>query len=303
MSEPTTLILCIFGSVAMLAWWISSLLLRDGSEHLRHRLRNNTTDAISAKPVGLAETLMRAGEAAASPFMPKTREAQTSLRHRLASAGIYSPAAIRLIIGCKVIFLALGLVAGLMLGLMTGNPWAGASFGGLIGYLLPMIWLSLQTRQHQKALQRALPDALDLMVVCIEAGLTIDAAMQRIGHEIAIAHPRLARELEITHMETRVGLSRADALRNLGRRTQSIAIQSLAAMLIQAERFGTSIAAALRIHAETLRAERQHAAEEQAAKASVKLTFPVVLFIFPAVLIILAGPAVIGLLRDFVLAD
>jgi tight adherence protein C len=305
MTDQTTLIICLFASVAMLVWWITSLLLHDDFERLRDRLRSDDADAHqqSNTAAGISDTLKRVGHVAASPFMPKTREAQSSLRHKLATAGIYSPAAIRLIIGCKVLFLAAGIVAGYVLGLTLANVWAGLSFGGLIGYLLPAIWLRLQVKQQQKALQRGLPDALDLMVVCVEAGLTVDAAMQRVGQEITIAHPRLSRELEITHMETRVGLSRSDALRNLGRRTESIAIQSLATMLIQAERFGTSIAAALRIHAETLRIQRQHAAEEQAAKASVKLTFPVVLFIFPAVLIVLAGPAAIGLFKDFVFAE
>jgi tight adherence protein C len=136
------------------------------------------------------------------------------------------------------------------------------------------------------------------MVVCVEAGLAVDAAMQRVGAELGIAHPRLSKEFEITHMETRVGLSRAEALRNLGQRTGSSSLQSLASMLIQADRFGTSIAGALRIHAESLRQNRQFKAEELAAKASVKMSFPLVLFIFPATFIILAGPSVVQMLNS-----
>ena len=143
-----------------------------------------------------------------------------------------------------------------------------------------------------------LADALDLMVVCVEAGLTVDAAMQRVGHEMMIAHPAISRELAITYMETRVGLARQDALKNLGNRTGSPSLQSLAAMLTQADRFGTSIAGALRVHADTLRAARQHAAEEMAAKASVKMSFPLVLFIFPATFIVLAGPTVVQLMKS-----
>jgi tight adherence protein C len=134
--------------------------------------------------------------------------------------------------------------------------------------------------------------------VCVEAGLTVDAAMHRVGQELMIAHPAISRELAITYMETRIGLSRADALKNLGNRTGSPALQSLAAMLTQADRFGTSIAGALRIHADTLRQARQHAAEEMAAKASVKMSFPLVLFIFPATFIVLAGPTVISLMNS-----
>jgi tight adherence protein C len=179
----------------------------------------------------------------------------------------------------------------------------GLSLGGLVGYMAPTMWLNLKVREQQKALEYGLPDALDLMVVCVEAGLAVDAAMQRVGAEMALAHPKLSREFEITHMETRIGLSRADALKNMGARTGSSALQALAAMLIQAERFGTSIASALRIHGESLRAARQFKAEEMAAKASVKMSFPLVLFIFPATFIILAGPTVIGLMNSAFFKD
>jgi len=136
------------------------------------------------------------------------------------------------------------------------------------------------------------------MVVCVEAGLTVDAAMQRVGQEFHIAHPAISRELGICHMETRVGLSRQEALKNLGVRTCNAPLQSLAAMLIQADRFGTSIAQALRVHADTLRVSRQHAAEEMASKAAVKMSFPLVLFIFPSTFIVLAGPTVYGLMHS-----
>ena len=299
MTDQTVLITCTFGAVGMIVWWISSRLLRDENARLRDRLRTDEKPpAPSSRLAAIGQMLQRVGQAAASPFMPKDPKTQSTLRQRLASAGIYSPAAIRLIIGCKVLLLGAGLVGGYLLGLVVGNMWVGVSFGGLTAYVLPAIWLKVQARKQQKALFNSLPDALDLLVICVEAGLTIDAAMQRVGQELSIAHPRLARELEITHMETRVGLPRADALNNLGRRTASLAVQGLASMLIQAERFGTSIATALRVQADTLRVQRQHLAEESAAKASVKLTFPVVLFIFPAVLIVLVGPAVIGLLKS-----
>jgi len=164
--------------------------------------------------------------------------------------------------------------------------------------LLGCSYFLVLTKAQQKALDYGLPDALDLMVVCIEAGLAVDAAMQRVGTELNIAHPRLSREFEITHMETRVGLARAEALKNLGLRTGSDALKGLAAMLIQAERFGTSIAGALRIHGESLRAARQFKAEEMAAKASVKMSFPLVLFIFPATFIVLAGPTVLKMMQS-----
>jgi tight adherence protein C len=247
---------------------------------------------------GFKPIIERVGHAAAQPFMPKSREKQSGLRKQLGRAGIYSPQAIRMVTGCKVIFLGVGLVGGYAAGAAFGFVLMGVSFGGLLGYMLPQMWLKARIRANQKALTHGLPDAIDLMVVCVEAGLTLDAAMQRVGQELAIAHPAVGREFGIAHMETRVGLSRAESMRNLGTRTGCEALKSLSSMLIQADRFGTSIANALRVHSETLRVNRQHAAEEMAAKASVKMSFPLVLFIFPATFIVLAGPTVIQLMKS-----
>jgi tight adherence protein C len=230
--------------------------------------------------------------------MPKTREKVSSIRRQLGHAGIYSASAIKLMTGAKVICLFGGLALGYAGGMAMDSLLLGFSVGGLGGYLAPTIWLKLQVKKNQKALTNGLPDALDLMVVCVEAGLTIDAAMQRVGQELVIAHPAISRELGIAHMETRVGLARLDALKNLGVRTGNAALQSLAAMLAQADRFGTSIAQALRVHADTLRTSRQLAAEEMASKASVKMSFPLVLFIFPATFIVVMGPTIINLMSS-----
>jgi tight adherence protein C len=305
MNEQYLLGASVFGVVSMLTWWITTVILGGEDGRVRQRLRNLSSEPRQApgQRQSIMAILLRLGQLAASPFMPKDRKRQWALRRRLGHAGIYSPAAIRTVIGCKVVFLGAGFVAGYLIGIVAANIMLGLSLGGLAGYALPTIWLKQRIRKHQRALERGLPDALDLLVVCVEAGLTIDAAMQRVAQELALAHPRLARELEITHMETRVGLSRAEALKNLGQRTGCVSLQLLATMLIQADRFGTSVAQALRIQAETLRIQRQHRAEETAAKASVKLSFPVVLFIFPAVLIVLAGPAIIGLFKSALFAD
>src|SRR5262249_34659207 len=131
---------------------------------------------------------------------------------------------------------------------------------------------------------------------CVESGLTMDAALQRVSKEIALAHPSLARELAITHVETQMGMPRTEAMRKLATRTGSQALKSLTAMLVQADRFGTSIAGALRIYSESLRVKRQYAAQELAAQASVKMTFPLVFCIFPAILTVIGGPAMIQLI-------
>jgi tight adherence protein C len=258
---------------------------------------DSKADAIT-KSTGITPILSKIGQAAAEPFMPKTREKQSSLRKQLGHAGIYSATALKAMTGAKVILLALGLGLGYLGGDAIGMLPLGISLGGLFGYLIPTFWLKIKIKSNQQALTYGLPDALDLMVVCVESGLTVDASMQRVGQELVLAHPALSRELAIAHMETRVGLSRADSMRNLGQRTNCPGLIQLASMLIQADRFGTSIAQALRVQADTLRNQRQAAAEELAAKASVKMSFPLVLFIFPATFIVLAGPTVIGLLNS-----
>ncbi|HZZ44839.1 MAG TPA: type II secretion system F family protein [Tepidisphaeraceae bacterium] len=301
MIQQFMFILSIFGAVAAIAYALFYRFFSRDDARLRTRLamdndpaaRHHHTASVGVKPI-----LERIGKAAAEPFMPKTREKQSIIRRQLGFAGIYSPSAIKLIVGCKVICLCAGLIGGFIIGNASDNLMLGLSLGGIAGYAIPAVWLRFTIRHNQKELNFSLPDALDLMVVCVEAGLTIDAAMQRVGNELALAHPRLSREFAIAHMETRVGLSRSESLRNLGTRTGAASIQSLVAMLIQADRFGTSIGSALRVHADSLRSKRQHEAEEMAGKASVKMTFPLVLFIFPATFIVLAGPTILQLMKS-----
>ena len=297
MSEQIVIFVCTFGAVVLLGYFVSLLIANPQSQQIRDRLGVTARPARRRGP-GLMALFQRAGQAASQPFMPTTREKQSGIRRNLARAGIYSPSALKMMAGCKVIFLCAGILGGYLLGLAWDMLLLGLSVGGIVGYLLPTLWLRMKIQTNQRSLNHGLADALDLMVVCVEAGLTVDAAMQRVGQELGLVHPALSRELGITHMETRVGLARTEALRNLGHRTGNSALQSLAAMLIQADRFGTSIASALRIHADTLRQNRQHAAEEMAAKASVKMTFPLVLFIFPATFIILAGPTVLKMMQS-----
>ena len=306
MNEQILLMLCGGGAVALVAYFAIARIIGDGSdEKLRDRLSASgpTGDGAPSAPAGgggggAVALMQRLGQAAAQPFMPTTREKQSELRERMAKAGIYSASAVRLMQGAKVISLGGGLLCGYLAGLQLDMFWMSLALGGIFGYLAPTIWLKLRVRENQKALTYGLADALDLMVVCVEAGLTVDAAMQRVGTELAIAHPAMSREFGIAHMETRVGLTRTEALKNMGIRTGCAPLASLVSMLVQAERFGTSIASALRIHAETLRNNRQVAAEEQASKASVKISFPLVLFIFPSTFIVLCGPVILDLMNS-----
>jgi tight adherence protein C len=301
MDDTTLVAICIFGAVTLITLWLANLFGGEG-RRVRHRLSNNSvelpvTRGLSPK-AQIKNIFSKVGQAASKPFMPENRQKHGELRRRLAMAGIYTPSAIRAVKGFNIILLFVGMIGGAFAGSVLGSTLLGLSLGGIVGYLVPAFWISMQIKTQQRSLEYGLPDALDLMVVCVEAGLAVDSAMDRVSHELEIVHPRLTRELEITHMETRVGVSRAEALKNLGQRTGSRALQSLASMLVQADRFGTSIAGALRIHAESLRITRQQKAEELAAKASVKMSFPLVLFIFPATFIVLAGPTVVELLNS-----
>jgi tight adherence protein C len=300
MDQTVLLGVTAFGAVASLAYFASLLLSPSGDQKLRDRLRGKTAkeNEKANGPTGVGPMLSQLGQAAAKPFMPTTREKLSSARRNLASAGIYAPSAVKALYGFKFIFAILGLMAGYVAAVLSGDWLISLSAGGLIGLYAPVIWLKSRVKANQKALEYGLADALDLMVVCIEAGLTVDSSMQRVGQELAVVHPSISRELGIAVMETRVGLSRAESLKNLGTRTGNASLQSLTAMLIQADRFGTSIAQALRVHAESLRLARTNKAEEQAAKTSVKLSFPLVLFIFPATFIVLVGPTIINLMNS-----
>jgi tight adherence protein C len=300
MSPILLLMFLIFGMVAALGYWMTLIFAGAGGSRIRNRLELDAPAIAAANRPTFdpREMLQKIGAAFAKPFMPSTRQKQSALRQNLAKAGIYNPNAMRLMAGCKLILLATGLTLGYCVGLLSDTVFLGLSLGGIVGYLAPVIWLRVRINKHQMNLTYALPDALDLLVVCVEAGLTIDAAIQRVGQELAMAHPSLSRELAITNMETRVGVSRSDALKNLASRTQNPSIQSLIAMLVQADRFGTSIAQSLRVHSESLRTKRQFQAEERAAKASVKMTFPMVLFIFPATFIVIGGPPMLHMMNS-----
>jgi len=183
-------------------------------------------------------------------------------------------------------------------GLYTYDPYLILPLAGVVGYLIPGLWLSWRIRVRQHKLRMALPDALDLLVICVEVGLGLDQAILRVAQELRVVHPELSEELQMVNLEMRVGKTRLEALRELARRTGLDDLKGLVAMLIQTERFGTSIAQSLRVHSEELRTRRRQRAEELSAKTTVKMVPPLVLFIFPALLVVILGPAFITILRQ-----
>ena len=232
----------------------------------------------------------------------QTRKADlVGIRRRMVQAGYTSPSAVAVFLGTRFV-LSVGLAILVLLAIpILGLPVWGAVLGALwgfaIGWLFPGMVVSSRTRRRQKEMVKALPDALDLLVVCVEAGLGLNQAMVRVAQEIGHVSPVLGEQLELTNLEIRAGTPRDEALRNLGERTGVEDIQSFVGMLIQTDRFGTSIADALRVHADVLRTKRRQRAEEAAAKTAIKMLFPLVFFIFPAMFVVILGPAVIQVIR------
>ncbi len=225
-------------------------------------------------------------------YAPKRPSEAGKLERKLVAAGYRSKEAMSVFIGIRLGF-ALLMFGATSLPLF-GRPNVAIALGAAaIGYLLPTMMLGRLAQRRQHRIRLSLPDALDLLVVSVEAGLGLDQALQRVGQELAFAHPDLCDELRLVNLELRAGNSRSEALHNLADRTGVDDLSSLVAMLVQTDKFGTSIAQSLRVHSETLRTKRRQRAEEAAAKTGVKMVFPLVFCIFPAIWVVTIGPAAI----------
>jgi tight adherence protein C len=231
--------------------------------------------------------LKRLGEKA-----PKSPKEMGSLRLRLVQAGFRRDEALTLFFGIRVLF-ALAMFL-LFASSLLARPNLTLALGALgLGYILPGMVLARLAKRRAHRIRLSLADMLDLLVVSVEAGLGLDAALTRVGQELAFAYPELADELRLINLELRAGKPRAEALRNLADRTGVDDLSSLVTMLIQTDKFGTSVAQSLRVYSETLRTKRRQRAEEAAAKTGVKMVFPLVICIFPAIWVVTIGPAAI----------
>jgi tight adherence protein C len=230
--------------------------------------------------------------------VPKSPHELGRLRRRLATAG-YRDATAAVFFGLAEIVCAVLLALVPLIVMRGSRAMVFAALGGMVGYLLPGLWLARKTANRQKQITNGLPDALDLMVVCVEAGSGLDQAIIKTSDELDIAYPALAEEMRLISTEIRAGKARLEAFKNFAARTKVDDVRALVAMLVQTDRFGTSIAQALRTHAETARIKRRQRAEERAAKIGVKLVFPLVFFLFPALYVAILGPAVIQYVRVF----
>ena len=234
---------------------------------------------------------------------PKDQAETSRLRKSLVTAGYRNPRAPIVFLGTKLFLMIFGVGMFFLFGAeMTKDKPMSYFIGGLVGsamagFYAPQLWLSQSMDKRKERIIDGFPDALDLMVVCVEAGLGLDQAIARVGEEISIGHKDLGDEFQILSLELRAGLTREQALRNLNDRTDVEDIRSLVALLIQTDRFGTSIGQALRVHSDSMRMNRRLKAEEMAAKLPVKLMGPLILCIFPALLIVIMGPGVILLMK------
>jgi tight adherence protein C len=231
--------------------------------------------------------------------LPKSQAEISIILQRLTRAGFRNESAVRIFYGCKVLVPVLLCTLAMVSGLGNLSPFFVYTTGLALGFLAPDFWLGNRISSRQSKIQRGLPDVLDLFIICIEAGLSLDQATARTSEELIKAQPELCDELRIVVLEQRAGRSRTESWKHLSERTGVDSVRNLVSMLVQAEQFGTSIAKTLRVHAETLRTHRVQAVEEQAAKTTIKLIFPLVLFIFPALFVVVLGPAVILMSESF----
>ena len=229
--------------------------------------------------------------------VPKSPKDMSALRRRLATAG-YRGTGAAVAYAAAEMFLPF-IFGGMALLYFGFSRWYLAMFAAAVGFGLPSLWLGRKTALRQKKIRNGLPDALDLMIVCIESGSGIDQAIVKTSDELDISHPELAEELRLITTEMRAGKPRLEAFKNFASRTKVDDVRSLVAMLVQTDRFGTSVAQALRTHAETSRTKRRQNAEERAGKIGVKLVFPLVFCLFPSLYIAILGPAVVQYLHEF----
>lgn len=246
-------------------------------------------------------SLVRRSEKVLRPLgemLPRSPEEMTRQERRLTSAGIRRRDGPYILYGVKialVVVLFILFTAALPIRL---NVMLSIALAILFGALIPDLILSRLIKNRKDSLQRAMPDALDLAVVSVEAGLGLDQSLVRIGQELKNVYPALSDELNLYSLEVNAGRKRADALRNLGQRTDVDDIKSFVTVLIQTDRFGTSVAQSLRVFADSMRTKRRQRAEEHAAKMSIKMIPPLVFFIFPAIFIVVLGPAAISIIRN-----
>jgi tight adherence protein C len=232
-------------------------------------------------------------------IIPRSPEEMSRQERRLVTAGFRRKDAPVLFYGVKLALAILLLIGFTATGYLSHNPLLYIVLAVLLGAMVPDFWMSRRIKRRKENIQLAIPDALDLTVVCVEAGLGLDQSLMRIGQEIRPIHRDLSDELRLLNLEVNAGKTRAQSLRNLSSRTEVDDLKALVAVLIQTDKFGTSVAQSLRVFSDSLRVKRRQRAEERSAKTTIKMIPPLVFFIMPSIFVVVLGPAIITLVQEF----
>jgi tight adherence protein C len=305
---PEIIPLFVFGGIVMGIWAVLSVISSRNSraqERLTRMSRPASLADLDLQKQGKGERmkgLVATAKALSSPLMPQTELEQSNLKIKLANAGFRSDVAPMVYSGIRLVSLLIFFLIGLAVVIpregfqLAAFKWVAVITG--IGFYLPTIILWYLRTKRQQEIFLTLPDALDLLVVCVESGLGLDAAMRKVCDEMSEHAKVICEEFSLANFQLQMGRPRREVLHDLGVRTGVDDVRSLAAILIQADRFGSSIAQALRVQSDSMRTRRKQIAEEKAAKTAVQLIFPLVLFIFPGIFVVLVGPAAISIMNN-----
>jgi tight adherence protein C len=301
----------VFGLIAAVAWLAIDWLSRSSSraeqrlEEFRDPMARKKREELASKPKtsdAVSRMLKAASPALSKPLQPKTEKEQSKLKLKLGYAGFRGDGAPQVFLMMKIVMLGIGLFLGggvtvLIYGFSQAALFRLVLIAGGSFYFPDAIifWLG---KKRKEAIFLGLPDALDLMVVCVEAGLGLDQAMRKVAEEMKKSYRVIAEEFSLCNLQLQMGRAKQQVLQELGSRSGVEDLKSLSSILIQADKFGSSIAQALRVQSDSMRTRRKQIAEEKAAKTAVKLIFPLVLFIFPGIFVVLVGPAAITMVRE-----
>ncbi|MAT69294.1 MAG: secretion protein [Planctomycetaceae bacterium] len=304
--------IAVFGAAALAAWWLLDFMQgrKPTAERRLDEFRDPSsrkTDVLTSrnkagKGGAVKRALAKASPALSAPLQPKNNDEISKTREKLNTAGFRGENAPSMFWALKII----GLVGGFVIGGGTMLALRGAdidslTYSGVIAGLMfyaPEAAVFLIRKSRQDNIFYGLPDALDLMVVCVEAGLGLDQAMRKVSEEMKKTYAVIAEEFGLCNLQLQMGRARNEVLHDLGNRTGVDDLKALSAILIQADKFGSSVAQALRVQSDSMRTRRRQMAEEKAAKTAVKLIFPLVIFIFPAIFVVLVGPAAITMINE-----
>lgn len=310
LSPALIAVTAIFIACVAFAWLVLSFFFNNEDDRAEQRLqmlnekRRGPLDGAEKKSEKFSKALERASPALAKPLTPKSEAEMSQLRQTLVEAGFRSESAPMTFLAIRVIFSLVFLIMGggfsVLLYGFTGAAAVRTFVVGAVGFYLPILGLTYLQRRRKQQIFLGLPDALDLMVVCVEAGLGLDQAMRKVALEMQKSFRVIADEFSLCNLQLQMGRVRSQVLQDLGARTGVDELRALASILIQADKFGSSIANALRVQSDSMRVRRQQIAEEKAAKTAVKMIFPLVLFIFPGIFVVLVGPAGLQMAREMI---